>query len=447
MIFVARLKAIFFKNNKYFNNYGLNLFHLGIILLGSAPAIAIVIFIFSSIFGSINRKDYFFEDKYNYPFLIASILMIISCIFISLNNNLILDKAPNPWIGLSNWLPFFWCFWSFQKYLCTQNLRLKSAQLLIIGTLPILVSCFCQFFLKIYGPFRIFNNLIVWYQRPLGSDNGVTGLFNNQNYAGAWLCIILPLCLFFLIKKHKHLIIKSYYFIVSTSVVYIIILTTSRNAIFSIFITIFLFTKSIKTKILSLFTLILIPLFLNLIPYISLNLRNFINIYIPFELVKKTSLTNLSNIYLSPRFEIWDKAIMLIKSKLFIGYGAGSFNSIYTTSGGNFKGIQHAHNIFLELAFSHGLFTGVIIISMMIYLILFSWKSYTNQITKLSSDFKTGFYYFDKAWIISFTIFFLIQMSDITYFDGRISILAWILLAGMTANIKENNPLKIYKDN
>ena len=43
-----------------------------------------------------------------------------------------------------------------------------------------------------YGPYKFFNNLIIWYQRPLGENNAVTGIFNNQNYAGAWLCIILP---------------------------------------------------------------------------------------------------------------------------------------------------------------------------------------------------------------------------------------------------------------
>ena len=42
-------------------------------------------------------------------------------------------------------------------------------------------------------------------------------------------------------------------------------------------------------------------------------------------------------------------------------------------------------------------------------------------------------------WIISFMIFFLIHMFDITYFDGRISTLSWILLSGMMAIIKEKS--------
>ena len=47
------------------------------------------------------------------------------------------------------------------------------------------------------------------------------------------------------------------------------------------------------------------------------------------------------------------------------------------------------------------------------------------------------FFDFNKAWITSFLIFFSLHMFDISYFDGRISILAWILLAGMRQIIKE----------
>ena len=43
----------------------------------------------------------------------------------------------------------------------------------------------------------------------------------------------------------------------------------------------------------------------------------------------------------------------------------------------------------------------------------------------------------DDAWITSFIIFFFMHMLDITYFDGRISLLIWIILAGMRQIIRE----------
>ena len=37
---------------------------------------------------------------------------------------------------------------------------------------------------------------------------------------------------------------------------------------------------------------------------------------------------------------------------------------------------------------------------------------------------------FEKAWIISLFLIIISQMVDVQYFDGRISIIFWILIAG-----------------
>ena len=52
-----------------------------------------------------------------------------------------------------------------------------------------------QSFFKWYGPIQTLNGLIVWYQRPIEGITGMTGLFNNPNYTGLWLNLILPFCL------------------------------------------------------------------------------------------------------------------------------------------------------------------------------------------------------------------------------------------------------------
>ena len=45
----------------------------------------------------------------------------------------------------------------------------------------------------------------------------------------------------------------------------------------------------------------------------------------------------------------------------------------------------------------------------------------------------------NKFWWISTLIIVLMQMADIAYYDGRISILFWILLAGVRSILKESN--------
>ena len=117
-----------------------------------------------------------------------------------------------------------------------------------------------------------------------------------------------------------------------------------------------------------------IPITLNLISLIPLNFQSLIYKYLPFELIKKTSLVNISNINIFPRIEIWSKSFDFIKSNLFFGYGAGSFESLYKFSNGKFGDIQHSHNIFLEIAINHGLPSSLIIFSTLISLIFHSWR-------------------------------------------------------------------------
>ena len=56
--------------------------------------------------------------------------------------------------------------------------------------------------------------------------------------------------------------------------------------------------------------------------------------------------------------------------------------------------------------------------------------------------------YYEKAWWTSFFVLLISQMIDIQYFDLRISIAFWILLAGIRSIIRENkikNTLKVIK--
>ena len=447
MNIIAKLRSSVFadySNPIFFKNIGLRLFQLGVLLLSVAPAISFLLLLISSAFSSLKIKDNYFKDKYNFPFLLVTVLMIFNCIFLTLNENNFFNLGIfNIWIGLCNWLPFFWCFWGFQPYLKSTELRIQISKLLIISSLPVLLSGFCQYFLKIYGPYSFFNNLIIWYQRPLANESGVTGLFNNQNYFGAWLCIILPLCLIFLLEKNKHNLRKFLLFLLCLSFVYMIVLTSSRGAILSIFITIFLFTKSIRDKLFILSSLFSLPIFFKVIADLSLNSKSIIFNFLPYELIKKVFLINFSDLDHFPRIEIWIKSLELIKSNPIVGYGAGSFKILYDNLNGAFGEIQHSHNIFLEIAINHGLPSSLIIFSLIIFITFNAWRKNSSIPLSKSSISENKMKKFDRAWIIAFIVFLIIHTFDITYFDGRISTLAWILLAGMRSIIRERSIIKV----
>ena len=423
--------------DKYFNNFGLKIFQSGVLLLAAAPFISFILFLISSLIGSTKRSDGFFKDKYNLYFVVASILMIANSFLITTNFIRIPElDASLVWIGLLNWLPFFWCFWGFQKFLNTQKLRSDTAKLFLIGSFPVLISGFCQYFLGKYGPYRLFNNLIIWYHRPLNvgeyGQSAVTGLFNNQNYAGAWLAIIFPLCLGFFLKNKKNILIKYLNFIMLIFFISMTILTSSRSAILSILISYFLFSRFNKLKIFS----ILITLFLifgayKLLLLMNIDIEALSNQFLPNEIYKKLSSFDFSNLNSLPRIDIWSKSLVYISKNIFFGYGAGSFSNIYETLNVSLDDIQHSHNIFLELAFNHGIIVSILILFPMISILISASKKF------LIYGEEQYFCFTEKAWIISFASFLFIHMFDITYFDGRISLLCWILLAGLRSMTKK----------
>ncbi len=439
---LKNIKYRFF-SRKYLNNIGLKIFQTAVLLLAAAPFFSFILFLISSFIGSMDRDDGFFKDKYNWPLVIASIFMIVnSCLITSDLIDIPELDVSLVWIGLLNWLPFFWCFWSFQKFLVTKKLRSDTAKLFLIGSFPVLISGFCQYFLGLYGPYRFLNNLIIWYQRPLNENefgqSAVTGLFNNPNYAGAWLAIIFPICLGFFLKKNKNILFKYSYFLIIIFFIAMIILTTSRSAIIAILLSYFLFLRLNKFKIFSLLiTLLLMFGAYKYLLLMNIDIEALSNEFLPTEIYNKFSTFNLSNLSSFPRIDIWSKTLVLISKNIFFGYGAGSFSNVYESlSGlineyGTFGGIQHTHNIFLELAFNHGIIVSILILYPMISLLIGVSKKL------LTYGKKEYFSLIEKAWIISFASFLLIHIFDITYFDGRISLLCWILLAGLRTMAKK----------
>ena len=83
-------------------------------------------------------------------------------------------------IGVFNWLPFFWLFWSLSIYLKDkQNIRLVAMNL-VYGTIPVLIIGFSKLLFGFSESPRIFGSFIVWHML----DNGeFTEFFITEIYA------------------------------------------------------------------------------------------------------------------------------------------------------------------------------------------------------------------------------------------------------------------------
>jgi hypothetical protein len=358
---------------------------------------------------------------------VAGIFLIISAFIHSNFNNDLSNYKLNhslSWIGLANWIPFFLCFWGFQPFLNSKTKRRRTAFALLAGTLPVIVTGIGQSFFNWHGPMEALNGLIIWYQRPIEGITGITGLFNNPNYTGLWLNLILPFCFAETINSRNNKLNKIITFLFSFSFILCTILTNSRAAWICILLgSIVMFGRKGLKLIFPLIILISLIISSTIYPIFGPKIQFLLESIIPNNIWNEFTDFQIS------RLDIWNSAFKNIINFPIFGTGGGSFPDIYMYEKGLWKG--HAHNLPLELFSSYGIPAGVIIILPIIYLFIFSTKTiFLNRLIKTSI--------FDRAWVISIMLFLLSQLVDVQYFDGRISITFWILLAGANNIIEED---------
>ena len=247
--------------------------------------------------------------------------------YISIHNRAL--KQIDILINALRWLILFLSFTGFQIYLKTHIQRIFFAKLFALSCIHLLISCALQYWFKIYGPFSLLNGLIIWYNKPIiNIDQGVAGLFSNQNYTGLWLSVLWPFSVYFILKSKKYKLrkISSLIFLIAT--LFFIFLTTSRSAILGVLISIpIIFSLKILIKILFILLLIyLLIIFLPLDIFGENNLFQNKTLKIISSKFKVVDLNNLSSI---TRIKIWENTINLIARRPILGYGAGLFPFIY----------------------------------------------------------------------------------------------------------------------
>jgi len=131
------------------------------------------------------------------------------------------------------------------------------------------------------------------------------------------------------------------------------------------------------------------------------------------------------------RMEIYKSALELIKENPFFGIGAGSFTEIFFFNTNFWKG--HSHNLLFELSISYGLpATIIFLITTINILYLSSKKIFSNKM-------KIDVNYIDRAFWTALFFFLISQLADVQYFDGKISLITWILIGGLKNIISEKD--------
>ncbi len=420
---MQKLTKKIFKSNL---QIGKSLFYIGLFLLPSAIALSLIFLFISLLISYLDDFKNKFNDRVNLTFLVSCLLLSISSIVNFLDKSSINNYSNNgslTFIGLLNWIPMIFAFIGFQKYLLFTEDRKKCVSILIFGSIPVIFSCFAQFFFNWHGPMETLYGLIVWYQRPIEGFSGITGLFNNPNYLAAWLNIIWPFSLVMIIFDNKNKVKLSLKLMLIISISLLIVLTFSRAGWIGLLIPIiFLYRSTIKLWILGFITFISIIIANLLFPYFGTEFYEIIQKFIPKGIWINFTQLEYQSLDIS-RLEIWRYAIKFIANHPIFGNGSKAFTSLLREETGFWKG--HSHNLPLELMVNYGIPAALLILLPIIYLLL---KAYMKLFIKNYKLNKISA--IDRAWIISLTSLMVMHLVDIQYFDGRISLAGWILLAG-----------------
>ena len=415
-------------------------FYLGTFFLATALPISGLFFLIAILISFIETRFKLLRDKWNLSLLfIGGLLLVNSIRFTILNSDERLigfDKVTSLY-SLFNWIPLFILFISFQYYLKTQSKREIFVKYFISGTIPVIISCLLQSWFKIYGPFRTLWGLIVIFNKQIENNQGVSGLFSNQNYTGIWLTISVPI-LFFLINKYRSFKIQKLILIFILLIsIYLIFLTLSRNAYIGLVSSTLLIFGLKSLLFLIFFGIIFYFIFGILEIFIPIKTIQILEGHQIDSLIGKLRIDNTSDFLEFTRIKIWLNTLGLIIQKPIFGYGASTFSIIFYEFS-NLK-MQHSHNMPLQLAYEFGIPIGLLLTFFISFLFYKSWKNiFKNKENKIT-------YLFNKCWLASCLVAILNHLYDITYYDGKISILIWIFFSGLKCILEETDPKKLKK--
>ena len=407
---------------------------LGVFFLPSSVFIAALFLLKACISGSLVSRNPYFKDPWNIPFAFGGFLMIIGCI-----NSY---SGWLAWIGLANWIPFFWMFWAIQPYLETSDSRRRIALCMLLGSFPVVITGIGQMFLGWEGPWQLFNGLIVWFIAPGGEPLGrLSGLFDYANIAGAWLALVWPICLASLLERNLTFQNRIILFSFAVAIVSSLILTDSRNAWGGLLLAVpFVMGPSSWIWLLPFLGLLMMPVLFAVLPWFGSDLQQWSRSFVPESLWKRLSDIGYINerTLASTRINQWLIAISLIFERPWFGWGAAAFTVLYPLRTGQWHG--HAHNLPLEVSISHGMPVAfLVVLSVLVLLITALKRGVLNPTSSTKNCLNRST--FDRAWWTSAFVLVVLHGADMPFFDSRLNIAGWILLAGVRCLISPTSNL------
>jgi hypothetical protein len=394
---------------------GWRCFQLGVFALASSALIAGVLLLVALVLGSRQRRPPL-ADRANGVLLVVAVLMVAGCLGAT--------SGWLAWVGLANWLPFFWAFWGFQPYLATYASRRRVALWLVAGTVPVILTGLGQLWWGWGGPFQVLGGAIIWHITPGGNPSGrLSGLFDYANISGSWLALAWPLALAAVLQGGQGWKRRLPALAIAASLVGALYLTDSRNAWGALLLALPIVAgPGAWLWLLPVLLLLLIPVVLASLPGVAPFLQQPARGLVPEAIWGR--LSDLEYAGHRPlaitRISQWGVALGLVAERPWLGWGAAAFSVIYPLRTGHWHG--HPHNLPIDLAVSHGLPAALLLVGLILVLMI-----------RAAARGMAAGRLFDRAWWASALVLMALHATDMPLYDSRINIAGWILFAGIRA--------------
>ena len=326
------------------------------------------------------------------------------------------------WWGLFNWLPFFWGFWGWQAYLTTPEARRRCSGWLVAGTVPVLITGLGQMVLGWQGPWTMAGDLIIWHMDAGGNPAGrLSGLFDYANITAAWLALTWPLLLARVLQPPRGWRQRAPVLLVAAAHGLCLWLTTSRNAWATAVLAVpLVLGPGAWAWLLPLLLLALLPVVLAVLPGVPAGLQELARAAAPDSLWQRLTDQGFDRPVATTRLGQWSAASQLVLERPWLGWGAAAFGMLYSLRSGFSHG--HPHNLPLDLGLSFGAPVALLLLAAPLWVVTAALRHGMATASPM-----------DRGWLAAFLLLASIHATDLPYYDARINMAGWFLLAGLRA--------------
>ncbi len=362
-------------------------------------------------------------------------------------------------IGLANFLPYFGIFAVLPELLYTQARLWRIAWLIVSGAIPVVVIGLGQMFWGWGGHIPILTDIIAWPTAPGGVPPGrMSSVFDYTNVLASYLAIPLTLAIGLWLysydrcqcqrwSRRRLIQFLALGFAISGMLV-AMVLTHSRNGWAIAIITILAFALYrgwywVMAPVAATITAVLLAAFGPASP-VQQALRQVIPAYVWARLNDQLfpQPTNLL------RTTQWQFAIQLTQQHPLTGWGLRNFTPLYEAHTQLWLG--HPHNLLLMISAEAGIPAVLLLFGLVGWMVakgtylLWSWCQSPPKIAPSNSiGWKIRR---DRLILFSYLVAFLnctlFHTLDVPLFDGCVNFLGWLLLAGITGLVYNNNTKK-----